>query len=91
MELVNPPIHTVSTQPIPLDDNPSIASITTTVCDTPSIIWSNGAGSTGSVLVKLAQKGYTREAHKIIELSRIASLVGRDSEGGLTELWDIMG
>jgi ankyrin repeat protein len=43
------------------------------------------------VLVILAQNGYTREAHKIISLSRIASLIGRDSDGGLPELWDVMG
>jgi hypothetical protein len=47
--------------------------------------------SRGSVLVILAQNGYTREAHQIISLSRIASLIGRDSDGGLPELWDIMG
>ncbi len=58
-----------------------------------TLIWKQGtgAGSTGSVLVKLAQNGYTREAHQVIELSRIASLIGRDSDGGLPELWDVMG
>jgi len=58
-----------------------------------SLIWKQGAGagSTGSVLVILAQNGYTREAHRIIELSRTASLIGRDSDGGLPELWDVMG
>jgi ankyrin repeat protein len=58
-----------------------------------TLIWKQGTGpaSTGSVLVKLAQNGYTREAHKIIELSRTASLIGRDSDGGLPEFWDVMG
>jgi hypothetical protein len=57
------------------------------------IIWiqGTGAGSRGSVLVNLAQTGYTQEAHQIISLSRIASLIGRDSDGGLPELWDVMG
>ena len=57
------------------------------------LIWIQGTGasSTGSVLVNLAQTGYTREAHQIISLSRIASLIGRDSDGGLPELWDVMG
>ena len=57
------------------------------------LIWRQGdsLSSTGSVLVKLAQSGYTREVHKIIGLSRMASLVGRDSIGGLPELWDVMG
>lgn len=57
------------------------------------LVWIEGTGvsSTGSVLVKLAQNGYFREAHKIIEVSRTASLVGRDSDGGLPEFWDIMG
>jgi hypothetical protein len=57
------------------------------------LIWIQGTGAanTGSVLVILAQNGYTREAHQIISLSRIASLIGRDSDGGLPELWDIMG
>jgi ankyrin repeat protein len=58
-----------------------------------TLIWKQGTGAanTGSVLVILAQNGYTREAHKIIELSRMASLIGRDSDGGLPELWDVMG
>ena len=58
-----------------------------------TLIWKQGAGSasTGSALVKLAQNGYTREAHKIIELSHTASLIGRDSDGGLPEFWDVMG
>lgn len=58
-----------------------------------SLIWKEGAGltTTGSVLVKLAQIGHYREAQKIIELSHCASLVGRDSDGGFPELWDIMG
>jgi ankyrin repeat protein len=57
------------------------------------LIWIHGTrpGSRGSVLVILAQNGYTQEAHKIISLSRIASLIGRDSDGGLPELWDVMG
>jgi ankyrin repeat protein len=57
------------------------------------LIWMHGLGpgSRGSVLVILAQNGYTREAHQIISLSRTASLIGRDSDGGLPELWDIMG
>jgi hypothetical protein len=50
-----------------------------------------GAANTGSVLVILAQYGYTREARQIIGLSRTASLIGRDSNGGLPELWDVMG
>jgi hypothetical protein len=50
-----------------------------------------GAANTGSVLVILAQNGYTQEAHQIIGLSRTASLIGRDSNGGLPELWDVMG
>lgn len=61
--------------------------------DESPLIWKQGSGptSTGSVLVKLAQSGYTREAHQIISLSRSASLVGRDSDGGLPELWNVMG
>jgi hypothetical protein len=57
------------------------------------LIWIQGTGAanTGSVLVILAQNGYTQQAHQIISLSRIASLIGRDSDGGLPELWDIMG
>ena len=58
-----------------------------------TLIWKQGEtiSSTGSVLVKLAQSGYTREASQIIGVSRTASLVGRDSDGGLPELWDVMG
>jgi ankyrin repeat protein len=58
-----------------------------------ALIWLQGTdiSTTGSVLVKLAQNGYTREASQIIGLSHTASLVGRDSNGGLTELWDVMG
>ena len=58
-----------------------------------SLIWiqGTGAGSRGSVLVSLAQSGSTREVHQIIGLSHTASLIGRDSDGGLPELWDIMG
>ena len=58
-----------------------------------TLIWKQGdtISSTGSVLVRLAQNGYTKEAHKIISLSRTASLIGRDSDGGLPELWDVMG
>jgi hypothetical protein len=61
--------------------------------DISPLIWIHGPGpgSRGSVLAILAQNGYTQEAHKIISLSRIASLIGRDSDGGLPELWDIMG
>jgi ankyrin repeat protein len=61
--------------------------------DISPLIWIHGTGpgSRGSVLVNLAQNGYRREAHKIIGLSRIASLIGRDSDGGLPELWDVMG
>jgi ankyrin repeat protein len=57
------------------------------------LIWKQGDtfSSTGSVLVILAQNGYTQEAHQIISLSRTASLIGRDSDGGLPELWDVMG
>jgi ankyrin repeat protein len=61
--------------------------------DDNDLIWIQGTGAanTGSVLVILAQNGYTREAHTIIGLSRTASLIGRDSDGGLPELWDVMG
>jgi hypothetical protein len=61
--------------------------------DVSPLIWiqGTGPGSRGSVLVNLAQNGYRREAHKIIGLSHIASLIGRDSDGGLPELWDVMG
>jgi hypothetical protein len=64
-----------------------------TTSEESTLIWKQGTGpmTTGSVLVKLAQNGYTREAHKIIGLSHTASLVGRDSDGGLPELWDVMG
>ena len=56
------------------------------------LIWIQGTGAanTGSVLVILAQNGYTQQAHQIIGLSRTASLIGRDSDGGLPELWDVM-
>ena len=56
-----------------------------------SIIWiqGTGVGSTGSVLLNLAKCGYTREAHKIIELSRSASRLGKNDK--LSELWDVMG
>ena len=58
-----------------------------------TLIWKQGEtiSSTGSVLCKLAQSGFTREASQIIGVSRTASLVGRDSDGGLPELWDVMG
>lgn len=58
-----------------------------------SLIWKQGIGPTtsGSVLVKLAQNGHFTEVNKIISLSKTASLVGRDSNGSLPELWDIMG
>jgi hypothetical protein len=58
-----------------------------------TLIWKQGdtISSIGSVLVILAQNGYTNEAHTIIGLSRTASLIGRDSNGGLPELWDVMG
>jgi ankyrin repeat protein len=61
--------------------------------DISPLIWKQGTGAanTGSVLVILAQNGYTREANHIISLCHIASLIGRDSNGGLPELWDIMG
>jgi hypothetical protein len=57
------------------------------------LVWIHGPGpgSRGSVLDNLAQNGYTREAHTIIGLSKTASLIGRDSDGGLPELWDVMG
>jgi hypothetical protein len=60
---------------------------------TSPLIWIHGPGpgSRGSVLAILAQNGYTKEAHQIISLSHIASLIGRDSDGGLPELWDVMG
>jgi len=71
------------------------ATTTTSISTTTesSLIWKQGdTNSTiGSVLVKLAQHGYTREAHQIIGLSHTASLIGRDSIGGLPELWDVMG
>jgi hypothetical protein len=72
-----------------IDDTQS----TSLLPDISPLIWMHGPGpgSRGSVLVILAQNGYTREAHKIISLSRIASLIGRDSDGGLPELWDVMG
>jgi len=61
--------------------------------DISPLVWIHGPGpgSRGSVLVILAQNGYTREAHQIISLNRTASLIGRDSDGGLPELWDVMG
>ena len=72
-----------------IDDTQSISLLP----DLSPLIWMHGPGpgSRGSVLAILAQNGYTREAHKIISLSHIASLIGRDSDGGLPELWDIMG
>ena len=72
-----------------IDDTQS----TSLLPDISPLIWMHGPGpgSRGSVLAILAQNGYTQEAHQIIELSRIASLIGRDSDGGLPELWDIMG
>jgi ankyrin repeat protein len=77
----------------------SSSSTTTTTtssdqCITESpLLWIHGTGpgSRGSVLVILAQNGYTKEAHTIIGLSKTASLIGRDSDGGLPELWDVMG
>ena len=58
------------------------------LCKDPPLIWKQGLGptTTGSVLVKLAQSGFFREAHQIIGVSHIASLIGRDSDGGLPEL-----
>ena len=77
---------------------PTTTTTTTTTssdqCITESpLLWihGKGPGSRGSVLVILAQNGYTKEAHTIIGLSRTASLIGRDSNGGLPELWDVMG
>jgi hypothetical protein len=57
------------------------------------LIWKQGdtLSSTGSALARLAHTGYTREVHSIIGLSRTASLVGRDSAGGIPEVWDVMG
>ena len=61
--------------------------------DISPLIWIHGPGpgSRGSVLVILAQNGYTREARTVIGLSKTASLIGRDSDGGLPVLWDVMG
>ena len=60
---------------------------------TPPLLWLEGTSTSkqGSVLTVLAQTGYTREAHMIIPLSKIASLIGRKSNGGLPEFWDVMG
>ena len=44
--------------------------------------------------MNLAQRGFTKEAHKIIGLSHSASLLGRSKSDGsllLPELWDVMG
>jgi ankyrin repeat protein len=78
-----------------LSNKPRIDNTQSTLLlpDISPLIWiqGTGPGSRGSVLVNLAQNGYTQEAHQIISLSRIASLIGRDSNGGLPELWDVMG
>jgi len=81
------------TRPPSSSKRPRIETPLSSLPSESTLIWKEGAGptTTGSVLVKLAQNGFTREAHKIIELSRTASLVGRKSDGGLPELWDIMG
>jgi uncharacterized lipoprotein NlpE involved in copper resistance/uncharacterized protein YneF (UPF0154 family) len=76
-----------------LSNNPHIDDIQSPALlpDISPLLWIHGPGPRGSVLVILAQNGYTQEAHQIISLSRTASLIGRDSDGGLPELWDIMG
>lgn len=50
-----------------------------------------GVSVGGSVLVILAQSGYTREAILCVPTCRTASLIGKDSNGGLVELWDVLG
>ena len=67
---------------------PSSPSLLSSPREESPLIWTNGfsIAGRGSVLVRLAQNGYTREAHIIIQLSKIASLVGQQSDGGLPEL-----
>ena len=57
-----------------------------------TLIWRAGLGLTGcgSVLVVVARSGYTHESLRVIELSRSASLVGLQNEGGLPELWNFL-
>ena len=57
-----------------------------------TLIWKTGLGYTGhgSVLVNLARSGYTHESLRVIEVSRSASLVGLQNEGGLPELWNFL-
>ena len=43
-----------------------------------------------SVLVNLARCGFIQEVHQIIGASRTAAIVGRKSQGGLPDLWNIM-
>jgi hypothetical protein len=50
-----------------------------------------GVSVGGSVLVILAQSGYTREAILCVPTCRTTSLIGKDSNGGLVELWDVLG
>jgi len=91
------PLSTISSSSSPSSSSSKKPRIDSPLLPSPSeestLIWKQGAGptTTGSVLVKLAQNGYTKEVCKIIELSRISSLVGRKSAGGLPELWDVMG
>jgi len=93
LPLSTPSASSASSSSLLLSKKPRIDSPLPSPSEESSLIWKQGAGptTTGSALVKLAQNGYTREAHKIIELSRISSLVGRKSDGGLPELWDVMG
>jgi hypothetical protein len=84
--LPSPPSTSSPSSPLPPSPTPPPSS------ESP-LIWIHGPGpaSRGSILTILAQNGYTREAHQIIPLSRTASLIGRDSDGGLPLLWDVMG
>ena len=43
-----------------------------------------------SVLVNLARCGFIQEVHQIIGASRTAAIVGRKSQGGIPDLWNIM-
>jgi ankyrin repeat protein len=85
----SPPSTSSPSSPLP----PSSPSPTPPPSSESPLIWIHGPGpaSRGSILTILAQNGYTREVHQILPLSRTASLIGRDSDGGLPQLWDIMG
>lgn len=43
------------------------------------------------ILPCLARSGYTIEAIKCVQLCKTTFLIGRDSDGGLPELWDVIG